>query len=139
MPTEVGRRSGSKLKAQLHVVMAHGDGRPYISGVFARRERAQAYLLEIPDGVRAQHKVTSVDRGFPLFVLEDYRGFRFFGSGEILQAVSAYRHEGDRADGDYEHAILYCFKRGYLPKVPGADEMGSARHWHITNENARAG
>jgi hypothetical protein len=114
--------------------MAPGRGRPYISGVFARLARAHAYLQEVPDGLRSLHELRTLEHQFPLFALEDSRGFRFFNRGEILAAVSAYRSEGDLADKDYEHAILFCFKKGYRATVPGADEMGRALHWHITNE-----
>lgn len=126
--------SGRVTHQMLYIVVAHGNGRPYISGVFVRLERAQAYLLEIPDDVRPQHEVTIVECGFPLFVLEDARGFRDLGSGEIVEAVAAYRNDSNLVDKDHEHAVLYCFKKGYAPEVPGADEMGSTRHWHITSE-----
>jgi hypothetical protein len=136
MQEKVRRRRARMQKAQIHVVVAQGDGqgRPWISGVFARLERAEAYLQEIPEPVRSRHVVSAVEHRFPVFALEDTRGFRFFDKAAIVEAVSAYRSEGDVADEDYQHAVLYCFKKGYRPEVPGADEMGRVWHWHLTNE-----
>jgi hypothetical protein len=76
---------------QLYLTVGRDERRQWISGCFTSREHALGYLREIPESQRTRHTLQVLPRGFPLFALEDHDGFRFFGRGEILNAIAAYR------------------------------------------------
>jgi hypothetical protein len=102
----------------------------WLSGVFLERAAAEMSLAALEVEASTHHVLESIRVAkFPLFVIEDDSGFRFFdaiGAGEVLAAMPPPALNGE--------PILFILLSEYRPDVDGRDEMGGLRHVHLDQE-----
>lgn len=111
------------------IVSSRGIWR-WLSGVFLERAAAEASLAALEVEASTHHVLESIPVAkFPLFIIEDGSGFRFFdaiGAGEAIAALPPPSVDGV--------PILFTLLCEYHPDVDGRDEMGRLRHIHLDHD-----
>ncbi len=107
---------------------ARGDRR-WISALVTERSEATAQIQAMSTGLGIEHQVVHIQlEDFPVFIVEERNRFEFCTGQEVLGRLAALRPSGEN---DHVHFKFYVIPAPYVPVVPGRDEMGRMRHWHV--------
>ena len=106
------------------------DGRRWVSGAFLQQETANEAMGAISSQTATVHMLREVaDLVFPLFIIER-DGFEYQTPRETLSILRSVQPKGE---ADHVHLNLFFLPAEYMPEVPGRNEMGRLRHWHISD------
>lgn len=112
------------------VVLVLGSSGSYVTGIFSRRDEAEAYLAEVPTDERAALRTLEVPEvDLPCFLLEDHAGIRAASAGMLEGALRQWL--AMRTDEDELVANVYWIRAAWRPPQPGTDYMGILPHTHV--------
>lgn len=103
----------------------------WIAGIFLERQRAEAFLQDVPEEAREFQCVVEVPvGGYPVFVIED-QGFEY---GDLAFVRERLKSLVPKGDDDFIHLNIYAVQVDFAPDVAGVDAMGGLLHWHVTDD-----
>jgi hypothetical protein len=107
----------------------------YASGIFLRREDAEAYMASVPPEVCKTQRLEEIpQKEYPLYLIEE--DFHKSPARPITRHELAIKMAmmPKVADEDHVYFNIYLFQEDYRGIRPGEDCMGSTNHTHVDND-----
>jgi hypothetical protein len=108
---------------------------PRIVDKLVRSVRLSQYnvLLSIPESARSFQRIIEIPvTRFPFFIIED-RDFEYGGLAFVAERLKKLSRV-EVMTMSFERLRL---RQGFRPSVPGTDNMGELKHWHVTDSSLK--
>lgn len=115
----------------MNYIEAVKDNRKWISGIFLKDVDAQNYFQLIPEDIRDNQLIKSVNlEKYPVYLVEAEE-FYFVDLKGIREAIDKIKLI---PDFEYAYINIYEITEDFAPEKPGKDYMGILKHVHVDNE-----